>query len=391
MEQDASQRPIPNGHVTEPLVSSSRDVSVMSPDSGHMASPSPQGTRESTSSQPPSPQGTRESTSSQPLSPQGTRESTSLQGTRGSTSSQPEGMVESSEREDTRTGRGSKSSETKSGRKPSVQNGDSNSAIEAMIDSVFPEGLSQDSSDTSSKSSSKGGAEDTSRDRSTTEICDPPQPRQRARVLVRRATAPSGLGAQLNRLANSPGSVRKNYINVAGHQSVTRALSNPSGSMRVKTRPNPSASLSIRQKKRPSIGGSPFSPLHKPNLRVLKIVLAGSDMLVTHAAKAYAYLQCEEPNLLSGLEVRFYHVPLSRASCAYNQLPELGSSGAQLNPDLPEPTLEQVDASGNDVYLGRFLAHMDSWYDRNVMMAIHNLLRLIPHVSLLNYVMMTSC
>ncbi len=49
--------------------------------------------------------------------------------------------------------------------------------------------------------------------------------------------------------------------------------------------------------------------------------------------------------------------------------------------ELPEPMFEQVDFSGNDVHMGRFLAHMDSWYERNLMMAVHHLLRLIPSVS----------
>ena len=51
------------------------------------------------------------------------------------------------------------------------------------------------------------------------------------------------------------------------------------------------------------------------------------------------------------------------------------------NGDLPEPMLEQLDMSGNDIHIGRFLAHMDSWYERNVMLTVHHTLRLLPSVS----------
>ena len=47
----------------------------------------------------------------------------------------------------------------------------------------------------------------------------------------------------------------------------------------------------------------------------------------------------------------------------------------------PEPMMEQFNTSGNDVHIGRFLAHMDSWYERNLMIAAHHLLRLLPAVS----------
>lgn len=128
-----------------------------------------------------------------------------------------------------------------------------------------------------------------------------------------------------------------------------------------------------------------------PATRLVKVMLAGNDRLVSHTAKAYAHLQMDEPNLLSGLELQFYYIPLSRASLIHSQFPELaraslgagmpGGGGGGAFSDLPEPMFEQVDMSGNDVHIGRFLAHMDSWYERNVMMSVHHLLRLIPCVS----------
>ena len=220
------------------------------------------------------------------------------------------------------------------------------------------------------------------------------------RMLARRQTAPSflasrvsipnvssiGGSATLIPLGGPGTSISRNYMNASGQRSLSM---NRTGSLRVKTRPNPSANMSIRVKKRNESFGGPMSPIHRPHLKLLKVVLAGSDLLVSHAAKAYGYLRSEEPNLFSGLDVRFYHIPLSRASSANGLIPDLNASS---NPDLPEPISEQLDRSGNDVHIGRFLAHMDSWYERNVMLAVHNTLRLLPNVShCISHIWDSSC
>ena len=221
----------------------------------------------------------------------------------------------------------------------------------------------------------------------------------------RRQTCPSGMQHVRNSallkassttsssFTNSP-SNPKRYANVSGMGSRP-----PSSNLKgVKLRRNTSRAGMILNKKtgnRRKVEVSSSNPATK----VVKVVLAGNDFLVSHTAKAYAYLQMEEPNLLNGLELRFYHVPLSRASLIHTQFPELAQAnligsymqggsmgggsgtGAGGPSDLPEPMFEQVDFSGNDVHLGRYLAHMDSWYERNLMMAVHHLLRLIPSVS----------
>ena len=196
------------------------------------------------------------------------------------------------------------------------------------------------------------------------------------RLMARRQTAPviqrprSGSSLGTSPLATPP-SVRR-YANVAQHHpSRTMSISGGGNSMRVKTRVN-HASLSIKKRRMRKNSVNVTSPIHKPNFKLLKIVLAGNDLLVSHCARAYAYLKSEEPNIFGGIELRFYHVPLSRAT-ADGQVPD-PSSGSE----LPEPILEQVDLSGNDVHIGRFLAHMDSWYDRNVFKTVHHALRLLP-------------
>jgi len=176
----------------------------------------------------------------------------------------------------------------------------------------------------------------------------------------------------------------KRYTNVSSAMSARPQSANMQKG--VKLRRNTSrASMTIPKKTRNRRSNQPAAI--NPATKVIKVVLAGNDFLVSHAAKAYAYLQVEEPNLLSGMELRFYHVPLSRASVIHSRFPDaayatnLMGTSSYLQGELPEPMSEQIDFSGNDVHLGRFLSHMDSWYERNLMMAVHHLLRLIPSVS----------
>ena len=216
--------------------------------------------------------------------------------------------------------------------------------------------------------------------------------------LIRRQTCPSGMyvrrtSSLLGSSPSSPSSNARRYTNVSGQPVVIRSSSvqgtrstntmNSVSSLKVKLRRNSSAQ-GHSVKRRVNTRNNYFTA-GNPTTKLVKILLAGNDLLVSHTARAYAHLQMEEPNLLSGMELRFYHIPLSRASlfpesaqstAMTNQM--LGTSG---NQDLPEPMFEQLDNSGNDVHIGRFLAHMDSWYERNVMMAVHHLLRLLPSVS----------
>ena len=218
---------------------------------------------------------------------------------------------------------------------------------------------------------------------------------QSSRSLDRRQTLPSLMqrGRQVNQYkGNSAASFTsssissvKRYGNMSGQAGGSRT--NVS-SLKVKIRRNPSRpNISVKRKS----GNRPTTLLlaNNPTVKLLKVVLAGNDSLVSQAAKAYAHLQVDEPNLFSGLELEFYHVPLSRASPIHAQFPEMARANVTSNRtqgsgtclDLPEPMFEQMDFSGNDVHIGRFLAHKDSWYERNLMTAVHHLLRLLPSVS----------
>lgn len=172
--------------------------------------------------------------------------------------------------------------------------------------------------------------------------------------------------------------LRKEYTNVAGTPQIPSSAL-PVGSRLLSTR---KGSISLPKRRMLPLSGA-GSPVHAymPKICVLKIVLAGGDLLVCHTAKAYMQLLSEEPNLFNGLDIRFYHVPLSMATGADWQTSERipNSTG---NGDGPETIVGyQLNTCGLDVNIGRYMSHLDSWYERNVALAIHHSLRLLPPVS----------
>lgn len=213
-------------------------------------------------------------------------------------------------------------------------------------------------------------------------------PRGRAGTakLIRRQTVPANLTRPKSTLDDVPmspsvishapsyGTSRRHFTNIAGTPKINISAI-PISSLRRR------GTLTVPQKKKVPLAGA-ASPLHNtmPKVRVLKIVLAGNDLLVCHMAKAYAYLLVEEPNLFVGLDVRFYHIPLSTASGADWQSVDRIQTPSL---DTPNAHLEQVNTCGSDVNIGRYMSHLDSWYERNVALAVHHSLRLLPPVSTL--------
>lgn len=214
-------------------------------------------------------------------------------------------------------------------------------------------------------------------------------PRGRAGTakLIRRQTVPANLTRPKSILDNVPmspsvispapsyGSSRRHFTNIAGTPKINISAI-PISSLRLSGR---RGTMAIPQSRKVPLAGA-ASPLHNtmPKVRVLKIVLAGNDLLVCHMAKAYAYLLVEEPNLFVGLDVRFYHVPLSTASGADWQSTDRIQTPSL---DTPDAHMEQVNTCGSDVNIGRYMSHLDSWYERNVPLAVHHSLRLLPPVS----------
>ena len=249
---------------------------------------------------------------------------------------------------------------------------------------VFP----NDSSDWDSMCSSPSKVTVTSVDDSSKGSDDGTSEVPKDYLLLRRQTCPSGmLATKRDSMFASTAVTPKRYTNVSNNLlPSSRSMSitgrgSAMGSLKVKMRGKPSStSMSVKKRKRKT-STHVLSPTHKPNLTLLKMVLAGNDTLVSYAARAYAHLKSAEPNLFTSIDVRFYHVPLSRASMIHGFLLEPISASGSGNADLPEPFLNVINRSGNDVHIGRFVAHMDSWYERNVMLAVHHLLRLLPCVS----------
>ncbi len=225
-----------------------------------------------------------------------------------------------------------------------------------------------------------------SAERASQESTSPTKSKQ---SIQRRQTYSQGM-AKVSRssslcVTGSPGLKRYPSISGGAHSPRSMSISGGSSLVNLRTqlkRKSTSYNLSVKRQSRKT-STTVLSPTHKPSLKLVKVVLAGNDIMVSHTAKAYAHLRTDEPNLFSGLDIRFYHVPLSKASTVYGI--DMGgasvSSTPRVNPELPEPMMEHLNTSGNDVHIGRFLAHMDSWYECNLMIAVHHLLRLLPAVS----------
>lgn len=234
-------------------------------------------------------------------------------------------------------------------------------------------GSQDDTSDTSSRTSEEAVS------RYST---DSPRPRP---VLERRHTEnfSSSGGHYLQTRRSTLGKVQMgSYSNQA-----TSPISG-SGSLRVKHRPNPSNSLRLKNRKIQPIAAVLSGPGGNPGKsRIIKFVIAGDDDMISNAAKAFTQLRSKEPNLFWGLEIEFHYIPLSQTSSGLSpsNVTSGSTSGSVPVPfgsgDLPEPANESKDVElGGDVLIGRYLSHMDSWYEQNVMLAVHNVTRLLPNV-----------
>ena len=214
-----------------------------------------------------------------------------------------------------------------------------------------------------------------------------PQSRGRGGVakLTRRQTVPAKLHPKKSRgtsiISHAPSiwTAHKGYTNLGGTPTISLATI----PLKTKVPLGRKGSISLPKKKKVAPLAGAGSPIHanSPKLRVLKIMLAGNDQLVCHAAKAYAHLLTEEPNLFTGLDVRFYHVPLSCATTADWMAPERNTATSS-GRDSPETVVgELTNSCGLDVNIGRFMSHLDSWYERNVALAVHHSLRVLPPIS----------
>ena len=178
----------------------------------------------------------------------------------------------------------------------------------SMDDSVFPSSPGQEVSNRASVRS---------KDRSHENGQE--QAQVKKKPMIRRATIPSNFMSRIYNSSPMPSSQlisqgSSTFATSSQRYTGLRSMSINPGSMRVKMRPNPSANLSLRQKKVQKTSAGIVTPVQNPNLKILKIVLAGNDLLVSHMAKAYAYLQLEEPNLKWNGGPILLHPPLPGVS-----------------------------------------------------------------------------
>ena len=248
------------------------------------------------------------------------------------------------------------------------QNGDTTTGSQNSSDEVFNQPPNSQGSSSSGQSPQMRGRGKLIRRRTVPAKLHPP------------SSSPRNHGTRTSIIGHAPKyrTSQKGYTNVAGTPTIptsaiplgSRILSTRRGSMSLPKKPLKKVSLSR--------AGSPIH-INSPKQRVLKVILAGSDQLVCHSAKAYAYLLSEEPNLLAGLDVRFYHVPLSTASTADWLFPE--RSAASGGRDSSDTVVgEPANTCGCDVNIARYMSHLDSWYERNVALAVHHSLRLLPPI-----------
>jgi len=96
------------------------------------------------------------------------------------------------------------------------------------------------------------------------------------------------------------------------------------------------------------------------------------------------HFRTKEPSLFAGVKILFYYVPMSEVSTATTASLSDRRLSESITDNLIQPLVDasQTALFGEDVWLGSFVGNKDSWYERNVMLATHNLLRVIPSVSI---------
>ena len=172
---------------------------------------------------------------------------------------------------------------------------------------------------------------------------------------------------------------RSTFSKSGTFSAVSPTSASGTGSIRgVKQRAAPSNSLRLKSRRNQSL----ISTLRgtKAKSKTLKLVLVGDDDMISNTAKAFTELRSKEPNLFWNLDVEFNYIPLSQASSAWAEINRMSGASLTLS-DLPEPANEPKNGKmAGDVLIGRYVSHMDSWYEQNVMLAVHNILRLLPNV-----------
>ena len=235
----------------------------------------------------------------------------------------------------------------------------------------FGDTASQDS-DRTSDSGSKISEEVGSRVSVDSSSTHPPSKRRLERRYTESFTSGSRKNLSLRGSAFYPNQI------VSPTSSLMGSIASGGSRGSVKQRANPSASGTLRQRRSNTVSGGVAGSRWKGRTRKVKILLAGDDSCVSNMAKGYTHLRIKEPNLFSGLDIEFLYVPLSKAVIGSGDQSPPTVGGVM---DLPESGCDMGgDESGRDILIGQYLSHVDSWYEQNVMLAVHNSLRLLMNV-----------
>ena len=116
---------------------------------------------------------------------------------------------------------------------------------------------------------------------------------------------------------------------------------------------------------------------------VLKLVIAGDDKSVSLIVKTFLHVQADHK--LSDVDIMFYYVPLSNADTVNEGEAQLFTGSfdiTELQDPLTKYFYENQPSRSGDIWLGRLLGHLDSWYENFVTLPIHCALQICPQFQL---------
>ena len=116
---------------------------------------------------------------------------------------------------------------------------------------------------------------------------------------------------------------------------------------------------------------------------VLKLVIAGDDKSVALIVKTFLLVQAGQQ--MSDIDVVFYYVPLSNADTVNEGEAQVFTGSfdiTELQDPLTKYFYENQPSRGGDIWLGRLLGHLDSWYENFVTLPVQCALQICPQFQL---------
>ena len=117
---------------------------------------------------------------------------------------------------------------------------------------------------------------------------------------------------------------------------------------------------------------------------VLKLVIAGDDKSVALIVKTFLHVQAGN-QISDDIDVVFYYIPLSNADTVNEGEAQLFTGSfdiTELQDPLTKYFYENQPSRGGDIWLGRLLGHLDSWYENFVTLPVQCALQICPQFQL---------